>query len=803
MASSGDAQTHSSTYSEIGNIRKTVANRYGKLYSHVLYNCAVQLRKFTFPLNQDTINAAQVWPLFTPQLSETPVTLSKFNSLSIRDLLDARNAYHVHLAHLENVVATAIGRYRIKKSDPESKLPNSTVVSKQNDEPRTLFNTVVMPWSWPCILVFVDRWLTKKEFAKNPDQIVPRLLYLPDGRVVPTCVIFAEDEILAEEEPTALEFPSNMIGGGCPIMSSVQGRIHTGSIACLVTDGDSTYALTNRHVTGPVGREVFAKLGDDVVRVGAAAESPTRKLLFAEAYPGWSGTREFLNLDAGLVHVDDVSNWTTQVFNVCQLGPLVDLNVDTFSLDLIGTKLLAFGAASGPLAGEIQGLFYRYRSVGGFDYVADLLIGPREDQPEAMLTKRGDSGTLWVIENPVENITNSKTKKKSTNDIAPAMRPIAMQWGGHIRSDGASGKQLRFALATSLSTVCRILDVDVVRDWNNGLPEFWGTIGHYTIGALACQNVSGGKLATLMQANLDRVSFDEATILTGSTTPASFFPLADVPDTVWKSGQFKRGRENPNHFADMDEPGQGPFAGQDLFSLSTDPSKIMPADWNAFYESIGTAKSHRGSLPFRVWQLYVAMVSAAKSKNTAEFVGVAGVLAHYVGDACQPLHCSRLHDGDPSIAGSAGVHSAYETKMIGRFRSQLFTTVKPKLASSAAYPTISGGHQAAIATVNLMRRCANTLPPRDIIDSYVSNNHRIADMWSDLKDRTVEVITDGVLTLSMLWESAWVEGNGQMIPNSKIKPIGEADLIALYQDSTFIPSVYLDTMASNTTLFHP
>src|SRR5262249_10973630 len=29
-----------------------------------------------------------------------------FESLSIRDLLDAREAYHVHLAHLDNVFAT-------------------------------------------------------------------------------------------------------------------------------------------------------------------------------------------------------------------------------------------------------------------------------------------------------------------------------------------------------------------------------------------------------------------------------------------------------------------------------------------------------------------------------------------------------------------------------------------------------------------------------------------------------------------------------------------------------------------------
>src|SRR4051812_6735642 len=40
-----------------------------------------------------------------------------FASLSMHDLLDAREAYHVHLSSLQNVVATAIGRYRIQKDD--------------------------------------------------------------------------------------------------------------------------------------------------------------------------------------------------------------------------------------------------------------------------------------------------------------------------------------------------------------------------------------------------------------------------------------------------------------------------------------------------------------------------------------------------------------------------------------------------------------------------------------------------------------------------------------------------------------
>src|SRR6185436_12075887 len=119
-----------------------------------------------------------------------------FSSLSIKDLLEAREAYHVHLAHLENVIATAVGRYRIRIKDPDShKETSDKWTDRRHSSPRTLQNTVVTSWSWPCLLVFVDKWLEQEEIVKqSPDQVVPRFLYMPDGRVVPTCVIYAEKQ---------------------------------------------------------------------------------------------------------------------------------------------------------------------------------------------------------------------------------------------------------------------------------------------------------------------------------------------------------------------------------------------------------------------------------------------------------------------------------------------------------------------------------------------------------------------------------------------------------------------------------
>ena len=104
--------------------------------------------------------------------------------LSLKDVLDARNHYYVHLSHLSNVVGTAVGRYLIHQDDwYASHAPEVPRKAPKPKSPKTLFNSVIRDWSWPCVLVFVNDWEPMGKFRKDPDQMVPRALFLPDGRV--------------------------------------------------------------------------------------------------------------------------------------------------------------------------------------------------------------------------------------------------------------------------------------------------------------------------------------------------------------------------------------------------------------------------------------------------------------------------------------------------------------------------------------------------------------------------------------------------------------------------------------------
>lgn len=712
----------------------------------------------------------------------------RFHALSVADLLEAREAYHVHLSKKANVFATAIGLYLIRDGDKDWKHPDT-----RQDGPggpaRTLANSCVKSWSWPCVLVFVRQWAKRAEFARAPDQMVPPFLYMPDGRIVPVCVVEADAGEMDHLAAPRL-YPSDLIGGGYPCLADVQGVRRTGSIGCLVTDGDGVFALTNRHVAGPEGREISTLVAGARRRIGLSAGIAVGKRPFESVYPGWAGSRVLANLDAGLIEVDDVNDWTAQVYGIGEMGPIFDLDTTNFDLSLIGLCVRAHGGTSGAIRGQIAALFFRYQSIAGTDYVSDFLIGPRYGEP-ALGTLPGDSGTLWFHD----------PEQPEKGRQAPKLSPIAMQWGGQALVAGDGGTGASYALASCLATICRELEVDVIADWNSGIPETWGIVGHVKVGALACELIGTKKfgadanIAALFALNEDNIGIsDPALKASGRPASSDFAPLADVADLVWRDS---RKIDASNHFADMDKAATDPpFAGKSLLDLTRQGRNITPEIWNQFYESIKAPS--RGALPFRVWSIADAMVDYAADGDVLRYLCAGGLLAHYVGDACQPLHISRLHHGrEGGSKSEQGVHEAYETKMLDANRDALIRKIAAKRAR-AAVPAAwqGGGERAALEVVKLMQRTVRALPPQEIVDLYnsLSGRQRLITMWTKLGDRTASRILDGAWTLAGIWQGTWAEGRAR--PGAKpaafpAAAYAHADLAKLYNDKSFAPSYSL------------
>ena len=342
-----------------------------------------------------------------------------FSLLSLRDLLAARELFHLHLINKPNVVATAVGRYRIRKH-PQNGAPGESEAAHPK---RTLANSEIRPNSWPSILVFVDKWVQTDDLT-HPQDAVPPAIYMPNGQKVPICVVEAERDEVRPEGEAHFSFPASVLGGGFPVVCDVQGQEHVASVACLVTDGHKTYALTNRHVAGEARSPISAIIGGNKVRIGESSKRQLGRKLFSNLYPSWPGDKVFVDLDVGLIDVDDLNRWTTQVYGVGEIGPLADLSDSNISLRLIGCPVRAYGAASGDMRGEICALFYRFKSVAGFEYVSDVLIGPKGKA--SLGTRPGDSGTLWLTD--VESEKNP--------------RPIALQWGGQVFRRFGEGRRV-------------------------------------------------------------------------------------------------------------------------------------------------------------------------------------------------------------------------------------------------------------------------------------------------------------------------------------------------------------------------
>lgn len=678
--------------------------------------------------------------------------------LSLADLLLAREQFHAHLVHKRHVIGTAVGRYLIRHDDPPPGVERTTPKGA-----RTLENSEVREYSWPCVLVFVDRWVDESAFGKGElatSDYVPKTIYMPDGKAVPVCLVLAPRILTPPDTRPAPEVEGEQMQGGLPIVAKTQGAEYRATIGCLVTDGHKIYALTARHVAGASGEEVGS--------IGTSSSYQLSRVPFESVYAPWPGKHAFVNLDVALVEIDDVTKWSSGIQSIGPIGPLAALSTYNLSLNLIGCPVRAHGGASGPLTGRIAALFYRYKSVGGFDYMADFLIGGRENAP--LPTLPGDSGAVWVVD--------------SNDNEYDRNQPIAVQWGGTVL--GTSDRQSTFALASNLSTICRELNVDLYRGPNVAAFEYWGPIGHAKIAEFASLLVEDANLATLLKKNFSNLG-----------------TLANFPDTLFKT---LRPNERENHYADVDlaQPGI-----RSLVQQTPNIGSISLQVWRTYYDKINANPAtadqvNLGLLPFRVAQVFNDLKRIVANGDTEEIVAAMVILAHYVGDACQPLHSSYLSDGDPFRSKSGanvstmlghgkgfggGVHSAYESTMIRDEEGKLSDGVHAKIdGQKHGLGRIDTGRKAAWAALELMQRSRNEIDPMDLVNFYGAGNKSSSKLWNKYGTRTIDRMVDGSRVLAMLWDSAW-EGND--VPSQQLTKKTPARLKAICSNTNFLESFAL------------
>ena len=383
--------------------------------------------------------------------------------------------------------------YRIRKGDS---WPNDEK-QRHGTDARTMANSEVRPYSWPCLLVFVTEWEDPDRFAQRPADRVPSTLYMPDGRRVPVCVVEAPREARTETVARTAALPVNNLGPGHPVVARVQGHDYLATIGCLVSDGHKVYALTNRHVTGDADEAIYLRASGKPV--GTSAAGRLTRLPFSTLYPSFPGHDTFVNLDIGLVDITRLDRWTAKVRGIGAVGPMADFSDAAISLSLVGCHVRGVGAAGGDMRGEVQALFYRYKEsrrlrirlrrrdrskgdgLGGSDRVLHA---------SRRLWHHVDAGAV-----PARIVRGAR--KRAVPAPCDPVGPKHAELRRQGLAAGAMPSRRFFREPAAL------LEVDLVRDWNVDQPDTWGAIGHFSIAARSSAALSGRfpKLVELMRKN--------------------------------------------------------------------------------------------------------------------------------------------------------------------------------------------------------------------------------------------------------------------------------------------------------------
>jgi hypothetical protein len=166
----------------------------------------------------------------------------------------------------------------------------------------------------------------------------------------------------------------------------------------------------------------------------------------------------------------------------------------------------------------------------------------------------------------------------------------------------------------------------------------WGTTGHSFITANSVQQLPDGPLKAFVNQNFSTIS-DYAT------------------------------NEPPGaHYIDIDVYSEF-LAGQ------------MPRDLNVLYAKYGTSfVNSNGISPWVIANYRTTLTTQMKNAKTAgDFqtaARTAGEMAHYIEDINQPLHVTDNYDG--AASGNSGIHSRYESTMVGRHLADLSVVAMPQ-----------------------------------------------------------------------------------------------------------------------------
>lgn len=234
--------------------------------------------------------------------------------------------------------------------------------------------------------------------------------------------------------------------------------------------------------------------------------------------------------------------------------------------------------------------------------------------------------------------------------------------------------------------------------------------------------------------------------------------------------------EGPKHYIDIDDypefvlNGKIPQTYDSVCALHGEPFVI-----------------DKGTLPWATLVTFDSLRNCFARMDWEKAGLFAADLGHYVADAHQPLHLTRNYDGQYTNQG--GIHSRYETKMIGKYIGQVQYP-----DDSVQYVSDISGHVFNYIYLNYVYVDSLLLADSvaHAVSGSITSDQYYSLLWDATKGFTTQMFKSASLSLAALIYTAWVEaGSPYMNPYAIGELTGADPVFIVNQPNPFSSETWI------------
>jgi hypothetical protein len=223
--------------------------------------------------------------------------------------------------------------------------------------------------------------------------------------------------------------------------------------------------------------------------------------------------------------------------------------------------------------------------------------------------------------------------------------------------------------------------------------------------------------------------------------PASYgaFVVEHSVDPDNRKAQDKT--EGPKHFIDID-----------FYKEYNNGTEVL--DQEQMIAKYKDTVTRQGTLPWATLVTYKNLVDAMKSGSPAKIKLYMADLAHYIGDAHQPMHTIMNYNGQ--LSGQKNIHFRYESDMVDTNLSTIASNILP--VGLQPIKDLRSWLFAIVHESNCLQPvlfAADKLSYAESGNQYNNNYYRL--LWFYTKFVTIDQFTKASNRLAQVYYFAWVE----------------------------------------------